>query len=292
MFDDPSGRPFLSDGPKDVTGPPDTQVNGGRPNLTEPTDTEPSTPCVAVAIPCYNEAAAVARVIAAWRQALPSAEVVVFDNNSDDGTGARALEAGARVVHVPEQGKGHAVRAIFETLRDRDAVVMTDGDGTYPADHVGPLLGPVLNGTADMTVGARRPVDEPGAMTPLRSLGNLVIPAAFRVLIGPGNRDLLSGYRVFGPRYLGAVRPESKGFEIETELAALAVARGMRVVEVPVPYYARIAGTTSKLRAFRDGRRILLTIVAQSARHRPWRLVLAVAVVAGGLGGLAYWLSG
>ena len=73
---------------------------------------------IAVAIPCYNEAAAIAEVVARWREALPGAEVVVFDNASDDGTGAIARGLGVRVVDVPEQGKGHAVRAIFEGLAD------------------------------------------------------------------------------------------------------------------------------------------------------------------------------
>jgi glycosyltransferase involved in cell wall biosynthesis len=237
---------------------------------------------VAVAIPCYNEAAAVAAVVGAWRAALPGAEVVVFDNNSNDGTGGLARALGVWVVEVPEQGKGHAVRAIFETLRDRDAVVLVDGDGTYPAEHVGPLLAPVLDGSADMTVGARRPVAEAGAMTPVRGAGNVLIRSAFRLLIGPGVGDLLSGYRVFGPRLLRDFTPRSGGFEIETELASEAVARGLRVVEVPVPYRPRIAGTASKLRAFRDGRRILATIVMQSAWLRPWRL----AAVAGGVAAL------
>lgn len=240
---------------------------------------EPPTPRVAVAIPCYNEAAAVATVVGEWRATLPGAEVVVFDNNSNDGTGDLARGLGIRVVEVPQQGKGHAVRAIFETLRDRDAVVLVDGDGTYPAGHVVGLLDAVLTGTADMAVGARRPAAEAGAMTPVRGLGNVLIRAAFRLLIGPGTGDLLSGYRVFGPRYLRDVSPRSSGFEIETELAAEAVAKRMRVVELPVPYHPRIAGTSSKLRAFRDGRRILGTIVSQSLRLRPHRLVIVLAVV-------------
>ena len=177
--------------------------------LTEPLDAE--THRVAVAIPCFNEAAAIAAVVAQWRAALPDAEIVVFDNNSTDGTGALARSLGVRVVEVPMQGKGHAVRAIFENLRDRDAVVLVDGDGTYPAEHVGPLLKPVLAGEADMAVGARRPVAELGAMTPVRGLGNLLIGAVFRVLIGPGTGDLLSGYRVFGPRFLKAFTPRSAG---------------------------------------------------------------------------------
>jgi glycosyltransferase involved in cell wall biosynthesis len=248
---------------------------------------EAKTPRVAVAIPCYNEAAAVAAVIGQWNNALPDAEIVIFDNNSTDGTGDIARGLGVRVVEVREQGKGHAVRAAFETLRDRDAVVLVDGDGTYPAEHAAELLGPVLAGEADMTVGARRPVAEAGAMTPVRGLGNVLIRAAFRACIGPGTGDLLSGYRVFGPAFLRAVTPRSAGFEIETELAAEAVAKGMRVVEIPVPYRPRIAGTQSKLRAFRDGRRILATIVAQGLRLRPYRLaalaLIAAAVACGGL---------
>jgi glycosyltransferase involved in cell wall biosynthesis len=141
--------------------------------LSEPSPVE--SPSIAVAIPCYNEAAAVATVVAQWRAALPGAEIVVFDNNSTDGTGAIARGLGVRVVPVPEQGKGHAVRAAFAELADRRAVVLVDGDGTYPAEAVGALLAPILDGSAEMTVGARRPVEEAGAMTAVRGLGNVLI---------------------------------------------------------------------------------------------------------------------
>ena len=223
---------------------------------------------IAVVIPCYNEAAAIAMVIAQWREALPQAEVVVFDNNSTDGTGTIARELGVRVVEVPDQGKGHAVRAIFATLADCDAVVLVDGDGTYPADRVGPLLALVLGGHADMTVGARRPLEGAGAMAPIRGLGNVLIRGAFRLLIGRAPGDLLSGYRVFNRRFLQSVRLRSRGFEVETELTSEAIVRGMRVVEVPVTYHPRIAGTASKLRAVRDGVRILAMIARQGMRLR------------------------
>jgi glycosyltransferase involved in cell wall biosynthesis len=234
---------------------------------------------IAVAIPCYNEAAAVATVIGQWRQALPDAEIVIFDNNSSDGTGDIARQLGVRVETVPLQGKGYAVQAIFARLADRDAVVLVDGDGTYPAHAVPALLEPVLAGRAEMTVGARRPVAEAGAMTPVRGIGNVLIRGAFRVLIGRGPGDLLSGYRVFSRRFLNSVTLRSSGFEIETELATEAVARGLSVVEIPVPYSPRITGTESKLRAFRDGRRILGLIVAQSLRLRPERLAFLLAAV-------------
>lgn len=243
---------------------------------------------VAVAIPCYNEAAAIATVISQWRSALPEAEVVVFDNNSTDGTGKIAREQGVRVVEVPEQGKGHAVRAAFDQLRNRAAVILVDGDGTYPAEYAEAMLRPVRAALADMVVGSRQPVAEAGAMTPVRGLGNLLIRGAFRVLIGPGGGDMLSGYRVFGPRFLAEVHPRSAGFEIETELTSEAIARKLRVVAVPVPYHPRIAGTASKLRAFRDGRRILWTIVAESLRLRPWRPI-ALAGLLGLLVALGVW---
>ena len=213
-------------------------------------------------------------MIAQFRAALPGAEIVVFDNNSTDGTGEVARGLGVRVEPVPEQGKGHVVREAFALLGDRDVVVLVDGDGTYPAEAAPLLVAPVLDGTADMVVGARQPEPGAGAMSPVRGLGNLLIRSAFRLLIGPGTGDLLSGYRAFGPRFLQAVELRSEGFEIETELAIAAVTHRLRALEVSVPYRPRIAGTVSKLNAFRDGRRILRTILTQGLRRDPARVIL------------------
>ena len=253
------------------------RTGGGSPALASPQ--------IAVAIPCYNEAGAVEAVVEGWRRELPEAEIVVFDNNSSDGTGALARRIGVRVVEVRDQGKGHAVRAIFEDLADRDVVILVDGDGTYPPEAARALIEPILQGRADMTVGARHPIEAPGAMSPVRGVGNVLITAAFRALIGPGTRDLLSGYRGFSRHFLEIVHPRSVGFEIEAEIAGQAAARGLACVEIDVEYRPRIAGTASKLRAFRDGRRILFAILAQSFRFQPWRPLgfLAVAAGAGGL---------
>ena len=242
---------------------------------------ELAAPTIAVAIPCYNEAGAVVAVVEAWRAALPEAEIVVFDNNSGDGTGAIARRIGVRVVEVRDQGKGYAVRAIFEDLADRDVVILVDGDGTYPAEAARDLIEPILRGVADMTVGTRQPIEAPGAMTPVRGLGNFLITTAFRLLIGPGTHDLLSGYRGFSRRFLEVVHPSSVGFEIEAEIAGQAVARGLPTVEIPVEYRPRIAGTASKLRVVRDGRRILFAILRQSFRFQPWRPLLLLAGVFG-----------
>ncbi len=210
-------------------------------------------------------------MVAQFRAALPEAEIVVFDNNSTDGTGEIARGLGVRVVDVPEQGKGHAVRAAFATLAEFDVVLMTDGDGTYPAEAAPLLVAPVLDGTADMAVGARQPMPGAGAMTFTRGVGNRLIRAAFRLLIGPGNTDLLSGYRGFSRRFRDEVTAPLVGLRDRDragQRGGRAAAAGGRD---PVPYHPRIAGTTSKLRAFRDGRRILATIVKLGVRLRPDR---------------------
>ena len=243
--------------------------------MTNLAEGEPSSVRTAVAIPCFNEAAAIARVIEQYRAVLPTADIVVFDNNSTDGSGEIARGLGVRVIDVAEQGKGHVVRAAFAALEEFDVVVLTDGDGTYPAESAPLLIGPLSVDAADMAVGARRPVPGTGAMNPIRGLGNLLIRGAFRILIGRGTTDLLSGYRTFNRRFRDAVQLRSSGFEIETELASEAVARRLRVVEVAIPYHPRIAGTQSKLRAFRDGRRIFVMILLRSLRLRPHRPVVA-----------------
>jgi glycosyltransferase involved in cell wall biosynthesis len=229
---------------------------------------------IAVAIPCFNEAAAIAAVTEQFKEALPAAELFVFDNNSTDGTGEIARRLGVHVVPVAQQGKGHAVRAAFATLSDVDVVVLIDGDGTYPAEAAPLLVGPVIENAADMAVGARRPVPGASAMTFTRSLGNRLIRAAFRLLVGRANTDLLSGYRAFNRRFRAMVKLQSTGFEIESELACEALARNLRVVEIEIPYYSRVAGTESKLRAYRDGWRILRTILTRSLWLRPHRPLL------------------
>ena len=160
-------------------------------------------------------------------------------------------------------------------------MILVDGDGTYPPESARDLIEPILQGRADMTVGARHPVDAPGAMTPVRGLGNFLITSAFRLLIGPATHDLLSGYRGFSRHFLEVVHPCSSGFEIEAEIAGQAVARGLPTVEIPVEYRPRIAGTASKLRVFRDGSRILTAILHQSVVWQPWRPLMILAGVFG-----------
>src|ERR1700704_4037596 len=94
---------------------------------------------VAVLVPCFNEEAAVATVIADFRKALPSAKIYVYDNNSSDRTAAVAREAGAEVRSERRQGKGHVVRRMFADI-DADIYVLVDGDATYDAASVSKMI--------------------------------------------------------------------------------------------------------------------------------------------------------
>ncbi len=220
-----------------------------------------------VAIPCLNEEATVASVVADFRRALPEASVVVYDNGSTDRTAERARAAGAEVVPVPDRGKGRVVRAILSAA-GADVVVLVDGDGTYSAEAAPALVGPVLSGEADMVVGRRV---QPMARSNLyRRAGNRVIVIAFNLLTGTRLHDVLSGYRAVGPRVLERIELTGDGFEVEAELTARATAAGLRTIEVPAEYGARPAGSRSKLRPVRDGARILRTAL----RLARWRSAL------------------
>jgi glycosyltransferase involved in cell wall biosynthesis len=92
----------------------------------------PPSPRIAVLVPCFNEEAAVATVVADFRKALPSARILVYDNNSSDRTAAVAREVGAEVRSERRQGKGHVVRRMFADV-DADIYGLVDGDATYDA---------------------------------------------------------------------------------------------------------------------------------------------------------------
>jgi glycosyltransferase involved in cell wall biosynthesis len=240
---------------------------------------------IAVVIPCYNEGLTVAKVVADFQAALPEAAVHVFDNASSDQTGAIALAAGARVTYVPGKGKGNVVRAMFREI-DADVLLMVDGDDTYPAAHARELLAPVLAGSADMVVGTRLDTHHAGAFRRFHGFGNRLVRTVISRLFGIAITDALSGYRAFNRRFVRSMPVLSQGFEIETEMTVFALANGMSLQEVPVPYGSRPQGSHSKLHTFRDGYRVLRTIAFLYKDFRPLRFfgTLAVACLLAGLG--------
>lgn len=234
---------------------------------------------IAAVIPCFNEALAIAQVVAEFRAALPEAEIHVFDNASTDGTAAVARAAGAQVTHVALRGKGNVARRMFADV-EADVYVMVDGDATYDVSGVGALVDLLVRDNLDMVVGSR--VDDGhDAQTyrPGHRFGNAVLTGAVASLFGGRLTDMLSGLRVFSRRYAKSFPAVSKGFEIETELTVHALELRMAFAEVPVRYRSRPEGSQSKLSTYRDGWRILKTICKLFVSERPLQFFSSIGAL-------------
>jgi glycosyltransferase involved in cell wall biosynthesis len=224
-------------------------------------------PRIAVLIPCYNEEVAIPRVVAAFRQALPEAEILVYDNNSKDRTVAIAREAGATVRRETLQGKGNVVRRMFADV-EADVYVLVDGDDTYDAAAAPEMVRMLLDERLDMVTGVRV-TDIQAAYRPGHRFGNLMLTGMVRVVFGDRISDMLSGYRAFSRRFVKSFPALAEGFETETEFTVHALELKMPVGEVRTAYKDRPPGSASKLNTIRDGIRILRTIIGLIRRERP-----------------------
>jgi glycosyltransferase involved in cell wall biosynthesis len=233
-------------------------------------------PRVAVLIPCFNEEAAVAAVVADFRKALPSADIFVYDNNSSDRTVAVAREAGAQVRSERRQGKGHVVRRMFADV-DADIYVLVDGDATYDAASAPRMIDRLLSDHLDMVVGLR--VDQAeAAYRHGHRTGNRMLTSFLSSVFGQAFKDILSGYRVFSRRFVKSFPVLSDGFEIETELSVHALELALPVAEIETPYFARPEGSFSKLNTWRDGSRILGTILKLYRSEKPLRFFTLIGI--------------
>ena len=226
-------------------------------------------PRVAVLIPCFNEEAAIGKVVSDFAASLPQATIYVYDNNSQDRTALEARAAGAVVRHEPLQGKGNVVRRMFADV-EADVFLLVDGDDTYDASAAPAMLRLLLDRHLDMVTAAR--VDQQHAAYRYgHRFGNRVLTALVRSVFGRRISDVLSGYRIFSRRFVKSFPALAGGFEIETEFTVHALELRLPVDEIPTAYRARAAGTHSKLHTLSDGVRILSTILLLVKEGRPLR---------------------
>jgi glycosyltransferase involved in cell wall biosynthesis len=243
---------------------------------------------IVVLLPCLNEEQTIEEVVEAFRQALPQARIVVFDNNSTDATRDRALQAGAEVVASPLPGKGSVVQHMLRSVH-ADIYVMADGDGTYPAEAAPELLRALEDSGADMIVGSRLEKHNPGAFRAFHKLGNRIISRLISGLFRTRLTDVLSGYRVMRRRLVRSMQLRSRGFEVETEMTLQALVHRRSIVEVPIHYRERPPGSVSKLRSFADGIHILKLIVLIFKDYKPLWFFMNLSLVCFVAGILAGW---
>ena len=219
-------------------------------------------------VPCYNEELTVAKVVTDFAQALPGAQILVYDNNSTDKTSVLAREAGAFVRSVPVQGKGNVVRQMFNEV-DAEICVMVDGDDTYPAAAAPELIAELRKTGADMVVGVRMASFSAGSFRRFHQVGNRVVAGLISRLFSFKVTDVLSGYRVFSRAFVKTVPLVSRGFEIETEITLQALAKGFAIRELPVAYRRRPDGSQSKLDTWSDGFLVIRSIVMIFKDYKP-----------------------
>lgn len=224
---------------------------------------------IAVLIPCYNEALTVQKVVKDAKAYLPEATVYVYDDNSTDGTGRLAEEAGAIVIKEPRQGKGNVVRSMFAQI-EADVYVMVDGDDTYGLETA-PEMVRLIHEGADMVVGDRLS----GAYyqenkRAFHSFGNDLVRFEVNHLFHAKIKDIMTGYRAFSYEFVKTFAIHSRGFEIETEMSVFAAYHNLRLDTIPITYRDRPAGSYSKLHTFRDGAKVLFTIGNLYRKYRPF----------------------
>jgi glycosyltransferase involved in cell wall biosynthesis len=233
-------------------------------------------PNIAVLIPCFNEEATIQAVIQGFRRFLPEATIYVYDNNSTDNTAAIASESGAVVRQERYQGKGNVMRRMFADI-EADVYLLTDGDLTYDMSAANVLIQTLISKNADMVVGVRVESNE-SAYRPGHRFGNRLFTKTVALLFGEALTDILSGYRAMSRRFVKSFPASSSGFETETELSIHALDLRLATVEVPLPYGERPIGSASKLRTYRDGMRILMTIIMMYRALHPFQFYGVIAL--------------
>ena len=185
-------------------------------------------------------------------------------------------------MHEYRQGKGNVIRSMFRDI-EADCYVMTDGDDTYPAEMAREMAELVLSHRADMVIGDRLSSTYFAEnKRPFHNSGNVLVRRFINLFWGRGReeiRDVMTGYRPFSPLFVKTFPILSEGFEIETEMTIHALDKNLLLMQVPVSYRDRPAGSVSKLHTFRDGARVLKTIFMLYKDYRPLRFFLAAALV-------------
>ena len=174
------------------------------------------------------------------------------------------------------QGKGHVVRRMFNDV-EADIYVLVDGDATYDAPSAPAMIAKLVGDRLDMVVAARVDREEAAYRRGHRA-GNRLLTGFVAHMFGRAFTDILSGYRVFSRRFVKSFPILSGGFEIETELTVHALELELPVGEIATPYYSRPSGSASKLSTWRDGFRILWTVLKLYRAERPLSLFGAFGV--------------
>jgi dolichol-phosphate hexosyltransferase len=222
---------------------------------------------VAIIIPTLNEGRSIGKVI----DGVPVADllkngfetaVYVIDGRSTDNTREIAVEKGAQLILEERKGKGSAIQTAFKAIT-ADYAIMVDGDDTYPIEMATEMTR--LLQTHDVVIGSRlKGTIEPGAMTRLNVVGNVLLSLLAWALFGAHVSDVCTGFWGYRGDTIRRLELEACGFEIEADMFAECARNGLRIAEFPITYRAR--EDRPKLASLRDGVKIGLFL----CKRRLW----------------------
>ncbi len=220
---------------------------------------------VAVVIPALNEAESLPLVL----KDMPKVGwVFVVDNGSSDGTGAVARQLGATVLRQPNPGYGNACQTGIKaaTKQNADVVVILDGDHSFDALEIPKLVGPILDGEADMVLGDRTNTADPGALAVQQKFGNWVATSLIRGITGHQYADM-GPFRAIRTQSLIDMNMEDPNFGWNVEMQLKALRHEMRVIEIPVKCRNRAAGESKISGSLRAGIRCGIKMMAATWRY-------------------------
>jgi len=217
-----------------------------------------------IVIPTLNEEEAIGKVIdEILEQGFEPNQILVVDGHSVDRTVEIARSKGVRVVYQKGRGKADAIRTAVEHVNTHYMLVM-DGDYTYPAKHILELLEKIHFEGHDEVIGAR--VRGRENIPFVNRFGNRVLTAFFNLLFGTRLTDVLSGMYILRTESVRTALFESKGFSIESEIAAHIVSSGGSIAEHPIEYRRRLG--EKKLKVW-DGVKIAVDMVKLAWKYNP-----------------------
>jgi len=229
---------------------------------------------IAVVIPSYNAGLSIASVVIGFQKALPGADIIVFDNGSDDNTAHMARAAGARIVQEPRRGKTNVITRIFRDL-DSDLVVMARADGTHDPALAPTLVGELIRTGADMAVGVRGDIKTGSGATANR---------LFQALLGPTVTDIFSSYRVFTRRFMKSFPATAPRLDILAEMSVHANALRMPTCEVIMDHEPAGESLTAKPESGTDPLPTFWSFLKAFEAMRPARFYALIAAIVAGAG--------
>jgi glycosyltransferase involved in cell wall biosynthesis len=230
---------------------------------------------IAVLIPCHNQAETIGGIVRGFAEALPSAGIFVFDNNSTDDTARVATREGARVYREAQDGKGNVVRRMFADI-DADIYVLADGDGSYDPADAPSLVNALVTEHVDMVIGTRR-----GALSRHRTRqesGQRAFDWLYRRFFSGASSDIASGYRAFTRRFVKSFPAISTGFDVGIELSMHANQLMIPVAEIDLGD-GRTERCAPKPGGFADAIRAAAMLGMLVKETRPFAFYAALAAI-------------